>query len=117
MDDKQMTATEYQVRASRTIPKDMKLEDRIHHACFGLMSEVGEVMGVFQKTYQGHDLDRHRIMYELGDALWFLADLCGCFDLGLDEVMRANIAKLEKRYPIEEGFTAYRSLHRQEGDL
>ena len=112
-----MTLTEYQVKASRTIPDDMTREDRLYHACFGLMSELGEIMGILQKHYQGHDIDLLRIKLELGDLLWFCADFAGCFDLGMDEIGVANIAKLEKRYPVEEGFTAYRSLHRQEGDL
>ena len=112
-----MTLTEYQVKASRTIPDDMDRDSRLRHAIFGLMSEVGEVAGILQKSYQGHDIDRLRILHECGDVLWFLSDLIGCFDSGLEEVGKMNIAKLEKRYPIEEGFTVYRSLHRQEGDI
>lgn len=82
------------------------------HALFGLASEVGEVCGLHQKVHQGHALDVGDVLLELGDVLWFVAEACDCYGLSMDEVARANIAKLKARYPKE--FDADRSVNRPE---
>lgn len=53
-----MTGKEYQALAIRTcsIPYDCKA-DRLYHAVFGLNSEAGEVAGILQKKYQGHEVN------------------------------------------------------------
>ena len=111
-----MTGNEYQKLAMRTcsIPYDNK-EGRLHHAVFGLTSEAGEVAGILQKVYQGHEFDKEHIKKELGDCLWMIAEACDVIGTTLDEVMEMNIDKLKKRYP--DGFSAERSLHRAKGDI
>ena len=113
---KKMTGKEYQKLAMRTcsIPQDKK-EGKLHHAVFGLTSEAGEVAGILQKVYQGHEFDKEHIKKELGDCLWMIAEACEALDLDMDDVMQTNIDKLKARYP--EGFSADRSLHRKEGDI
>lgn len=113
---KKMTGKEYQKLAMRTcsIPYDNE-EGRLHHAVFGLTSEAGEVAGILQKVYQGHEFDKEHIKKELGDCLWMIAEACEALDLDMDDVMQTNIDKLKARYP--EGFSADRSLHRKEGDI
>lgn len=113
---KKMTGKEYQKLAMRTcnLPYDNK-EGRLHHAVFGLTSEAGEVAGILQKVYQGHEFDKEHIKKELGDCLWMIAEACEALDLDMDDVMQTNIDKLKARYP--EGFSADRSLHRKEGDI
>lgn len=113
---KKMTGKEYQKLAMRTcsIPYNNK-EGRLHHAVFGLTSEAGEVAGILQKVYQGHEFDKEHIKKELGDCLWMIAEACEALDLDMDDVMQTNIDKLKARYP--EGFSADRSLHRKEGDI
>ena len=53
-----MTGEEYQKLAMRTcsISHDRAM-DKAYHAIFGLASEAGEVSGILQKTYQGHEID------------------------------------------------------------
>lgn len=111
-----ITPNEYQRLAMKTcsIPYDNK-EDMIRHAVFGLTSEAGEVAGIYQKVYQGHEIDREHVKKELGDCLWMIAEACTALDFSLEEVMATNIEKLRKRYP--EGFDAEHSLHRAEGDI
>ena len=113
---KKMNGKEYQKLAMRTcsIPYDNE-EGRLHHAVFGLTSEAGEVAGILQKVYQGHEFDKEHIKKELGDCLWMIAEACEALDLDMDDVMQTNIDKLKARYP--EGFSADRSLHRKEGDI
>ena len=52
---------------------------------------------------------------ELGDVLWYWVQ--GCLALGYtpEEIMKENIAKLEKRYP--NGFEIARSEKREVGDI
>lgn len=111
-----MTGNEYQKLAMRTcsIPYD-KTGDMLYHAVFGLTSEAGEVAGILQKVYQGHDVDISHLKKELGDCAWMLAEACESIGAELDDVMQLNIDKLAKRYP--EGFSAERSLTRAEGDV
>lgn len=114
--DKVMTGNEYQKLAMRTcsIPRDRKA-DMARHAIFGLASEAGEVAGIMQKKYQGHEIDVEHVKKELGDCMWMIAEACEAFDISLDDVMQTNIDKLKARYP--EGFDPERSLHRDKNDI
>ena len=111
-----MNGKEYQKLAMRTcsIPYDDK-NGRLHHAVFGLTSEAGEVAGIMQKVFQGHEFDKEHMKKELGDCLWMIAEACEALDFDMDDVMQLNIDKLKARYP--QGFTAENSLHRKEGDI
>lgn len=110
-----MTGNEYQRLASRTIRPDMTRGDQEYHALHGMVGEIGELHGIYQKRYQGHrDTEEHK-MKELGDLLWFVAEYCTACGWSLDDIMQLNIDKLIARYP--DGFSAERSLHRKEGDL
>ena len=94
-----MTGKEYQELAIRTcsIPYDQK-EDRLFHAVFGLNSEAGEVAGILQKKYQGHEVNLEHMEKELGDCLWMIAEACNALGTDIDTVMQMNIDKLKARY-------------------
>ena len=109
-----MDLNEYQKLAARTISCKVPLK-QLYHGLFGLASEVGEVLGIYQKSYQGHIPDREHIKKELGDCMWMIAEICTALDFNLEDVATTNIEKLMKRYP--EGFDPERSLHRAEGDI
>ena len=111
-----MTGNEYQRLAARTIGQNMTRMDRKYHALHGMVSEIGELHGIYQKRYQGHheNGDEHR-KKELGDLLWFIAEYCTASGWELEEIMQLNIDKLKARYP--DGFSAERSEHRAEGDI
>lgn len=110
-----MDMNEYQQAAARTIRKDLVREQVHFHALHGMVAEVGELNGLYQKTYQGHEFDPEHMKKELGDLLWFIAEYCTSMDWTLEDVARMNIDKLKARYP--DGFSADRSLHRKEGDI
>lgn len=110
-----MKINEYQELARRTqIPYNSNM-DKLRHAVFGLTSEAGEVAGILQKEYQGHEIDPVHLKKELGDCLWMIAEACDSLDIKMSDVAEANISKLKARYP--EGFDAEHSLHRKEGDI
>lgn len=112
-----MTPNEYQKLAMRTCNFQYTTAnwDMVCHAVFGLTSEAGEVAGLFQKWYQGHELDKDHLEKEIGDCLWMIAELCTAFGFTLEDVMQLNIDKLRARYP--DGFSEEKSLHRAEGDV
>lgn len=111
-----MTAKEYQQQAGRTMierpgfdvnEKQMML---VWNA-LGLAGEAGEVADLVKKgVFHRHGIDREKLKNELGDVLWYTTALCSSLGLELEEVMTANITKLEKRYP--NGFTPEDSINR-----
>ena len=111
-----MTGNEYQKLASRTINRTMSKAEQEYHALHGMVSEIGELHGIYQKEFQGHieTTDEHK-KKEVGDLLWFIAEYCTTQDWNLDDVMQLNIDKLIARYPV--GFDTEHSLHRKEGDV
>ena len=46
---------------------------------------------------------------------WYLAEAATALDVPLEDILKANIEKLKKRYP--EGFDTEKSLVRLQGDL
>ena len=108
-----MTLNEYQELSKRTIGTLTK-EQAENHALHGMVSEIGELHAVYQKIYQGHEANEEHMMRELGDLMWFVCEYCTAKGWELEQVARANIEKLKKRYP--EGFNPEASLHRSEGD-
>lgn len=94
-----MTGNEYQKLAARTINKDITMDEAEMHALHGMAGEIGEIHGIYQKMYQGHDVNHLHLKKELGDLLWFIAEYCTACNWNLEDVMSLNIEKLKKRYP------------------
>jgi NTP pyrophosphatase (non-canonical NTP hydrolase) len=91
---------EYQRAATRTVNPSLSAEQRLVDAAAGLAEEAGEVLGLVRKhAYMEHELDRERLVRELGDALWCVATVASCIGLTLSEVASANVDKLRQRYP------------------
>jgi NTP pyrophosphatase (non-canonical NTP hydrolase) len=77
----------------------------------GLCGESGEAIDIVKKhLHQGHELDRDKLLKELGDIAWYLAEAATALDMDLETVLERNIEKLRARYP--EGFSPERSIHR-----
>lgn len=110
---KTMTVKEYQFLAARTINQALDEKELITNGAMGLCGESGEVIDLVKKwRAQGHELDRVHLIEELGDVAWYLAETATAIGAELEDVLRANIEKLMKRYP--EGFAAERSVNREE---
>lgn len=110
-----MQINEYQKLASRTMSDKMSRQEQEDHALHGMVGEIGEIHSLYQKWYQGHELENNHLKKELGDLLWFIAEYATAMGWNLAEVAELNIEKLKARYP--EGFEADKSLHRKEGDI
>lgn len=104
----------YQESGKRFIP-NITQEQAKYHALHGLSAEVGELHGIYQKSFQGHEMSEEHLKKETGDILWFLAEYCTAMGWKLSDVARLNLDKLDKRYP--NGFEVEKSLHRNQGDI
>lgn len=110
-----MTLNEYQGLAARTINPKLTVSQQARHALFGIASETGELLGLWQKAMQGHAINDEHMLKECGDILWMLSELLTAKGYALDDVAQMNIDKLKARYP--DGFDAEHSLHRGAGDV
>ena len=107
-----MTINEYQRLAMTTLNPALGKKDVLINGVMGLCGESGEVIDVVKKHLaQGHELDREKILAELGDVAWYLAEVAYALDTPLEDVLEGNIEKLRRRYP--EGFDTEKSVNRQ----
>ena len=107
-----MTVNEYQKLAMTTLNPALSKKDVLINGVMGLCGESGEAIDIVKKHLaQGHPLDREKLIKELGDIAWYLAETATALDVTLEEVLHGNIEKLRRRYP--EGFDTAHSLHRE----
>jgi NTP pyrophosphatase (non-canonical NTP hydrolase) len=67
----------------------------------GLASETGELLSEYKKHLrdgEAHHLFKERVSEELGDLLWYLANVASKFGLSLDEIASANLTKVKGRW-------------------
>lgn len=110
-----MEFRKYQMLAKRTINGDLTDGQAELHALHGMSAEVGEIHALYQKMYQGHKIEGEHLKKEIGDLLWFIAELCTVCGFDMGKIAEMNIDKLLARYP--DGFEAERSINRAEGDV
>lgn len=107
-----MKLNDYQRLAQRT-SLSLGVNAKIENGCMGMCGEAGECIDILKKhKFQGHDLDREKLIDEAGDVLWYIAELATGLGTSLDAIARHNIEKLKQRYPS--GFEPKRSIYRQE---
>jgi NTP pyrophosphatase (non-canonical NTP hydrolase) len=95
-----MSFDEYQQAALRTLNPSLDARDRLLDASAGLSEEAAEVLGlVRKKVFQARDVDRERLVEELGDVLWCLSVTADSLGIRMSEVARHNEEKLAKRHP------------------
>jgi len=93
----------YQDLCKKTAKKFETSEKEILTWGLGITGEAGDVASCIKKTF-AHDNDQKQgIKENLGDTLWYIAMICNFFNWDLQEILKANIKKLEERYP--RGFT------------
>ncbi len=92
---------EYQ-RQSRKTWSLIHTDHAIVYPTLGLANEAGEVAGKVKKIFRdrGGEItpaDREALKGELGDVLWYLAQIATELDLSLEEIASANLSKLFDR--------------------
>lgn len=77
------------------------LATRLNNAARGLADDAGEVNGCIKKwlEYQ-QPLDEVNLLEEVGDCLWRLTQICQALGWTLEDVMAANLRKLNVRYEV-----------------
>jgi len=110
-----LSMSAYQSLAQRTANRSLVFDTRLAVAALGLIGEAAEVSEHVKKYLgHGHELDRSKVLSELGDLGWYLAELASIFDADLGAVAEANIAKLRVRY--KDGFSEEASRNRPSGN-
>ena len=106
----------FQEEALRSMRSDLPYEAICSNMCMGLAGETGETVDIFKKhIYQGKDLDINDVIEEIGDILWYIANLCNVNKITMKECMESNVEKLRKRYP--NGFSIKDALERADKNV
>ena len=96
-----MEFNEYQNRSRKTALYP-NAGDNVLYPTLGLCGESGEVADKIKKIIRDHDgiitrEKRDDIAQELGDVLWYIAQLATELDLDFNDIAEMNIKKLYSR--------------------
>lgn len=102
-----MKQDEYVRELLRFYPSDeqwkvrkLLLQDRatLTECALGLAGEAGEIVDLLKKhVLYGKELDRQKLLLEMGDLLNYFSKLAYEVGFSLEEIRRANVEKLEAR--------------------
>jgi len=113
-----MYLNKYQEEATRTARnfEDVEMGPTklaLANWALGLAGEAGEAAELVKKhVFHGHELDLAEVRKELGDVLWYIANLAETVGLEMEDIAKANIEKLKARYG--DGFSEEKSQNRVE---
>ena len=96
-----MNFSDYQTQSRKTANYP-PIGHPVIYPTLGLSSEAGEVAGKIKKIFRDKggvigEAEREALKGELGDVLWYLAQVCTELDLSLDDVAGFNLEKLFSR--------------------
>jgi len=96
-----LTLDKYQQSAQETAIYPGKGEN-LYYPALGLAGEAGEVADKIKKIMRDkggiiNQEDRDAIGLELGDVLWYIAEIAWEVDIPLEDIAFANIQKLKSR--------------------
>src|SRR5512135_2422982 len=99
--EKDVNFADYQDKAKQTARYPV-IGHAVIYPTLGLTNEAGEVSGKIKKIFRDKDgiigeAERSALKAELGDVLWYLAQVSTELGLSLDEIAENNIAKLLDR--------------------
>ena len=100
-----MNFNDYQRDAQKTdrVPgrKNIQSGNDVIVPLLGLAGETGELLSEYKKHLRdgnSHLLFKNRISEELGDLLWYVANVAEKFDLKLDDIANQNLEKTQNRW-------------------
>lgn len=95
----------------RTVNKKLTDKETLANGAMGAAGEAGEIVDIVKKhMFQGHPLDKDKLISEVGDVLYYLQLLAHTCGFSLNDSLRNNSSKLSLRYPS--GFSENDSLQR-----
>lgn len=87
----------------------------------GLAGETGELLSEYKKHLRdgdSHLLFKERVSEELGDLLWYIANVAEKFDLKLDDIAQQNLKKAKDRWgPQDTGSVIFDSMFEEHEQL
>lgn len=100
-----MELNQYQLEAQKTdrVPAGASSSDGtdLIVPLLGLAGEAGELLSEYKKHLRdgdSHQLFKERVAEELGDLLWYIANVATKFNLSLQEIAEANLYKTKNRW-------------------
>ena len=98
--EEDITFNDYQRWVVTKLIPGMSNHDERMAAALGLCGEAGEFAdGIKKEEIHGSKFPREAKVKELGDVLFYVASSAHVNQIELEEVMLANVEKLNKRYP------------------
>ena len=96
-----MNFSEYQLKSRKTAGYPA-IGHPVIYPALGLVNEAGEVAGKIKKVFrdqegQINEDTREALKAELGDVLWYIAQVATELGLELDDIAQHNITKLYDR--------------------
>ena len=96
-----MNFNDYQEKARKTA-KYPVIGHGVIYPTLGLVNEAGEVAGKIKKVFRDKegvisDETREALKAELGDVLWYIAQVCTELGIHMDDVAEGNLQKLYDR--------------------
>jgi NTP pyrophosphatase (non-canonical NTP hydrolase) len=92
---------EYQQQAHKTEKKVYVAGSDIMVPILGMAGEVGELLNEYKKKLRdgdAHERFRDRVVEELGDILWYIAETATKFGIDLNQVAEGNLKKTRARW-------------------
>ena len=118
-----MKFSEYQKRAQETdqtpIDHSETNETAILVPLLGLAGEAGQLLSEYKKRLRDgprHERFSDRVSEELGDVLWYIANLATKYGLDLDQIAERNLCKTRDRYKPTSSHSANLDLSFQEAE-
>lgn len=96
-----MDFREYQNEALKTDRIPAENDTKIIVPLLGLAGEAGELLSEYKKYLrdgEAHKLFPKRVAEELGDLLWYIANLSSKFELDLEQIAESNLQKCRDRW-------------------
>lgn len=100
-----MQFSEYQRLALTSDKTGADAEKALMVTLLGLAGETGSLLSEYKKWFREGEAYRpfsDQVSEELGDILWYLANLASKLNLSLEDVAQENLAKIEERWPKRE---------------
>jgi len=97
-----MELNEYQDKTAETAAYPHIGNQPFVYPAMGLAGETGEILNKIKKIYRDQggflsDEVREKLGDEIGDVLWYVAQLATSLELELNEIALDNLAKLKSR--------------------
>ena len=95
-----LSINDYQKFAAKGIRKESEGKNLIVGFALGLGGESGEVLDDIKKReYHGRNISIEHTAEELGDVMWYVANIATQLGFSLEDILINNICKLRDRYP------------------